>query len=233
MKTHLRKRSALTLAPIVKTVLFLSLALLPTIKSFATAQRPDKLIYEGKEYSLHTNPLEEYFFNNKDKRPKFESLRTSLWRGYVATFEIKDGWLYVKTVDQDMGISNWTGRDKWKDITDSIFKNPKDKRLDCFSGLLVLPYGEVIHHVHMGYASTFENYILLEIDKGKLVKEKKLSGEAYATFKKKQFELFKKTDEYKKHLKELTKDGSKPEEKERFLEVFVIEYSKKILTESD
>jgi len=235
MNTHPRNHPAL--APIIKTTLFLFLALLPTAKSFATAQYPDILIYEGKEFSLHTNPLEELFSKNEDKRPKGDVTSTALWRGYVAKFEIKDGWLFAKEVNVkivlDREAREYERKYGWKNVIADVFKTEKDKRLDWFSGLLILPHGALINYVHMGYASTYENYILLEIDKGKLVKEKKLFGEAYSIFKKKQFELFKKTDEYKKQVKELTKDGRKPEDVERFLEIFVIEYSKRILTESD
>ena len=98
MKTHLRKHSTLALALIVKTTLLLFLALLPAIRSFATAQFPDELIYERKEYSLHTNPLEEYFAKNKSARPESGNMTTALWRGYAATFKIKEGWLFVKEV---------------------------------------------------------------------------------------------------------------------------------------
>ena len=221
-----------TLKSIAKIMIFLFLALIPAAKIFATAQMPDKLIYEGKEHALHTNPLEEYFSKHEDKWPKPEGMITSLWRGYVATFEVKDGWLFVREINLYMGHDRNTDKMQWKNVIGDIFKDSKDRRLDWFSGLLVLPQGKVINYVHMGYASTFENYILLEISNGKILKEKKLSGEAYSIFKKKQFELFKQTDEYKKQVKELTENGKHSKaEAERFLEIYVIEYSKKILAD--
>ena len=39
------------------------------IKLFATAQAPDKIIIENKEYDLLNNPLENYFVENPDLDP--------------------------------------------------------------------------------------------------------------------------------------------------------------------
>ncbi|WP_334319302.1 hypothetical protein OH491_17110 [Termitidicoccus mucosus] len=203
-----------------------------TATVFATAQRSDILIYEGKEYFLHTNPLNEFLEKNSDiKVPETRMQITSLWRGYVATFEIRDGCLFIKDVRIPKGSDKETHELIWESVIDKIIKKEKDRRADWFSGLLVLPHGKIINYVHMGYASTFENYILLEIDKGKYVKERRLPGEAYWFFKKKQFELFRQTDEYKKLVEDLIKKGSSRDEAESFLEIFVIDYSKKILND--
>ena len=51
-----------------------------------TAQYPDKITYNGTEYSLNSNPLEPYFEKNPENRPDMVS--TALWRGYVGHFEI-------------------------------------------------------------------------------------------------------------------------------------------------
>ena len=74
----------------MKTILTFIVTLFLGINAFATAQYPDKIIYNGKEYDLHSNPLEEYFQKNPDKKPKATMISTALWRGYVATFEIKN-----------------------------------------------------------------------------------------------------------------------------------------------
>jgi len=192
--------------PVVRIALLCFLAYIPTTKIFATAQMPDKLIYEGKEYSLHSNPLEEYFSKNESMNPRnktgYWTSSTALHRRYVANFEMKEGRLFVDKINIMVDMERNTGEIKWKDIIDEIFKNPKDRRLDWFTGLLVLPCGNVIHSVNMAYKSTHENYILLEMNNGKCVAEKKISGGEYASFKKKQFELYKQTDEYKKLLEE-------------------------------
>ena len=73
------------------------------LTTYATAQYPDKIIFNGKEYSLHSNPLETYFEKNPDKRPKGGVISTALWRGYVATFEVRGSQLFVK----DIQIEYW------------------------------------------------------------------------------------------------------------------------------
>ena len=48
----------------------------------------------------------------------------------------------------------------------------------------------------MGYASIYENYLLIEIKNGIIGKKREYNAEEYIKFRDKQFEAFKKTDEY-------------------------------------
>ena len=162
---------------------------------FATAQFSDYLILNGKKYSLHSNPLEEYFEEYPDNRPETSGRCSALWRGYVATFEIKNKKLVLNDIKIMIDSNKWKSakreffeKDKTKDDDEYYKEDYKEVKLtwyqeviaeftqkefvvDWFTGVLVLPYGKIINYVHMGYASTFENYILLEIDEGKLIKE--------------------------------------------------------------
>ena len=83
----------------------------------------------------------------------------------------------------------------------------------------------------MGYGSTYENYILIEIEKGKSTKSKELNFKEYENFKEKQFEVYKKTNEYLVRKKELKKDGWKQKDIDGFLRSFVTEYTEKLLVE--
>ena len=183
----------------MKAVLIFLLTVFFSLNVFATAQYPDKIVYGGKEYSLHSNPLEEYFEKYPDKRPKGGLNSTALWRGYVATFEVQDGQLFLK----DIEIEFWDTTSKkkydtkWKSVIKEVFPNQLNLKIDWLTGLLVIPYGKLVNYVHMGYGSTYENYLLLEMDKGDLKKEKKFDYKEYETFKQRQFEAFKKTEEYK------------------------------------
>ena len=52
-----------------------------------TAQIGEKLIYDGRQVSMCSEPLGDYFaFGGRN--PEFESNCTALWRGYVGTWEI-------------------------------------------------------------------------------------------------------------------------------------------------
>ncbi len=207
-------------------VVFLAIFCIQT--AWGTAQISDRLIYNGKEYAMFTNPMEVYFEKHPDKRPQSDVISTANWRGYVATFEIRGKYMYVKNID--ITIYN-EEEDSYirKNVLNEIFPEQQEVKVDWMTGLLVLPYGEIINYVHMGYASTYEHYIILEIKEGKLKKEKKLDYEQYVEFKEKQFQAFKKTEEYKKQKKELKGDDFDDEFIDSFLREFVIDYSSKIL----
>ena len=221
----------------MKTSLILALPLIISLtcvqKVFSTAQYPDKIIYKGKEYSLHSNPLENYFEKYPDKRPKGEIMSTALWRGYVATFEVKNGQLFLK--DIEIEVPDTTSKNSydttWESVLSEVFPNQKNIKIDWLTGLLVIPHGKIVNYVHMGYGSTYEKYILLEFNKGDLKKEKRFKYKEYEKFKERQFQAFKKTEEYKKLKNDLRKDDNTDEFVDSFLKNFVIRYTSKILVD--
>lgn len=200
---------------------------------FATAQYPDKIIYNGEDYSLHSNPLETFFEKYPDKRPKGGIMSTALWRGYVATFEVKDNQLYLKDIEIQYydTILNESYSYKWRSFIKEVFPDIEAVKIDWLTGLLVIPHGNLVNYVHMGYGSTYKYYILLEIDKGDLKKEKRFKYKEYEKFKERQFHVFKQTEEYKKLKADLQRDGNSDEFIDSFLRSFVTQYTSKILTE--
>lgn len=217
----------------MKALITAALGLILSVKSFATAQIPDIIFWNGKEYMLHSNPLEDYFEKHPEKRPKNVISSTALWRGYVATFEIRDSILLVK----DIQIEYWDEKDKkgsrtkWKSVMQEVFPGGNEVKVDWLTGLLVLPYGDIVNYIHMGYGSTYENYFLLEIDSGKFVKSKGFDYIGYENFKEKQFEAYKKTDDYKNTKARLKVQGEADEFIDDFLRSFVISYTSKILVD--
>jgi len=238
----------------MKYIFFLFL----TANLFATAQIPDRLIYKGENYKLHTNPLEKYFENYNPKAKKYfenKNSSTALWRNYIATFEIKENKFNVVDICiQDyLKISNVDGKgnDSHKRIEISIFKDVfkeftyekgfllyestllafdiyKFYFLDYYTGLLIVPEGKMINYVHLGYASTYERYIIFEIKKGILTKEKQLNFKEYEQFKENQFKYYKKTENYKKQFDEMKSIGRTKEYIDDFLRSSVIEFSNEI-----
>jgi hypothetical protein len=87
-----------------------------------TAQFPDRLIVGGAELDLCSLPLEDYLRRiQKLKRPPFVESSTALWRGYVATWEIRDGLLWLVKIDgclkqdqESVQASIETAFPKWK-----------------------------------------------------------------------------------------------------------------------
>ena len=216
----------------MKRNIFILILMILTLNVFATAQYPDKIIYNGVEYALHTNPLEAFFEKNPDKRPQDEIMSSALWRGYVATFEIIDNQLFLKDIEVQIAdtSSKESYRTTWKSVIKEVFPDTDKVKVGWMTGLLVLPYGKLKNYVHMGYGSTYSNYILLEISEGNLTQERKFNGAKYEEFKEKQFRAFKKTEEYKKLVEDIKKiDGFDEETIDSFLRSFVLEYTSKIL----
>jgi hypothetical protein len=59
-----------------------------------TAQIPESLRYQGEQFAMRAHPLDCYF-SMVGISPGFEMSSTALWRGYVGTWEITDGRLYL------------------------------------------------------------------------------------------------------------------------------------------
>ncbi len=217
----------------MKIILFLLLIPFFYFQVFATAQQSDRIIYNGKKYALFNNPLEEYFDKYPDKRPKNDILSTSNWRDYIATFEIRNNSLLLKDIEIEVSdTSSGNENDlKYQSILNEVFPDTTQIKIDWLTGMLVLPYGKIVNYVHLGYGSTFNNYILLEIDKGNLKKEIKLNHKEYKKYRQKQFEVFKKTDEYKNLKEDSKKDGKTDKEIDTFLKDFLIDYLSIILIE--
>ena len=124
-----------------------------------TAQVHEKLIYEGEEVSMAFCPP----LPKRDPRIRERTdeemagcdpivFSTACWRGYVATWEIKDGKFYLVDI---MG--------RYKLVAETpIFA-------DWFSGVLRIPKGEILHHVHMGFGTVYAQELHVKIEKGVVV----------------------------------------------------------------
>lgn len=210
-------------------ILFL---LICNLKVFATAQVPDLMIIGKDTFLMHTNPLEIYLdsIGNRDF-PDFKGGgSTACWRGYQAVWRVENDSMFLEKIQschQDEG-----------DVDANLEKMFGDKFINgkvfayWFTGLIVLPHGKLKNYVHMGYGSTYSKYLLLEINKGQFKQELKFNNRQYESFKTKQFELFKKTPEYKKIVEDLKKEGNSDEKFiDSFLRSFVINYTSRILNE--
>ncbi len=178
-----------------------------TLNVLATAQYPDKIIYHGTAYNLHTNPLEPYFEKNPEKKPKSGTMSTALWRGYVATFLVTNQVMQLKDVQIEVHVEKEEGKYpyEWKSVVNKVVPENGPLKIDWFTGILVLPYGELVNYVHMGYGSTYENYILLEVKEGKITGKREFDYKQYETFKAKQFAEYKKDQRIQRVIRETEK----------------------------
>ena len=216
----------------MRTISFLLITLCVSLQVFATEQTSDRIIYNGKEYSFNANPLESYFEKHPDKRPKSNSMSSDLWRGYISTFEIKDSLLFLKDIKIEVYEHSKKKKSEIKlvSVRNKVFPNQKIVKIDWETGLFLLPIGKITNYVYMGYVPIYENYILLEIHEGVLIREKRFTGEQYERFREEQLQAFKETDEYEK-TKEDLKNKGRVNDIEFLLNVYLINFTPKILIE--
>ena len=127
-----------------------------------TAQISEKLIYEGHQLSMCTTPLVDYFAMAGDQ-PKFKYNCSALWRGYVGTWEIVDYRLYLIELRGELeggGVASVATI--FPDYPDRVFAH-------WYSGMIRIPQGKLLNYDHMGFGSTYERDLLLEIEKGVVI----------------------------------------------------------------
>lgn len=128
-----------------------------------TAQFSERLHYNGEDLPMCTNPLSDYFAMG-GANPGFESNCSALWRGYVGSWEIVEGRLYL------IGISG-TLEGGIEATLSSIFPEFPDRVFaHWYSGTIRIPQGKRIEYVHMGYGSTYERDVLLDLERGVIKK---------------------------------------------------------------
>ena len=127
-----------------------------------TAQSPERIVYMGKRLSMCTEPLEDYF-SKGGIRPSLRRSSTALWRRYIGSWEIENDRLYLTDLD------GWL-EDGTRVTAGMIFPGFPDKVFaQWYSGQLRIPEGELLEYVHMGYGSSYERDLLLEVRDGVVI----------------------------------------------------------------
>jgi hypothetical protein len=130
--------------------------------ALATTQFPDILYIDGQKHSLFSNPLEQYY-GPSNPRPKFRAPNTATWRGYIATWEIDRGVLYLKA------IRAWTQQGEVG--LEGLFPGPKGRVVATwFTGKLRVPQGKVLKP-GVGYRSVYEKDLMITVEKGRVVRQ--------------------------------------------------------------
>ena len=180
------------------------------IKIFPTAQAPDRIIINDKEYSLLNNPLEKYFKDHPEYHPvygphlaMFKRYRTEAiplpfstgnYRGYIATFKLENNNLVLA----DLKIQNINSTKRnYISVYKQLFKNKKV--VLNYSGVLVIPDGKLVEFSNFSYSSLYDRYKLITIKNDTVVKEKALDKDEFVKFKLNRFEEYKKQIPIKRH----------------------------------
>lgn len=178
----------------MKKFLLILFAVLISTMVYATAQQPDIIEVDGKRYAMHAEPLNIYLDQIGWKLPDEADIWSSNWRGYIAFYKVQDNKLVL--TDATISITE-NDQSKRVSIMESIFPGGHQVVVDWFSGALILPHGELVEYVHMGYGSTYEKYLLLKVREGQVFEKLSFTLDEFKAYKEQQFEKFKQTDAYK------------------------------------
>ncbi|WP_432721273.1 hypothetical protein R0381_002586 [Jeongeupia wiesaeckerbachi] len=124
-----------------------------------TAQFAEQLHYQGRDVAMHTPPLSDYFAMGGFS-PSFDLSCTALWRGYIGRWEIVDSRLYLLELHGTLRDGTETSvATLFPDFPDRVFAH-------WYSGTIHIPRGKRLDYVHMGYDSTFEQDLFLDVERG-------------------------------------------------------------------
>jgi hypothetical protein len=177
----------------------LSVPVLVASNGMAALQVPDVIIVDGKNESLDANPLAPYLSAHPAAIPRSDVPSTENLRGYVATWEILDGRLFLRKIDVAFGDPKAAPNEDLriiKNVIHQVFPDSRDLVAAWYSGALVIPRGRLISHVHLGYGSTYESYTVVTVRKGVVSGRLDLSAEDFAKHRESQFQAFKRTSDY-------------------------------------
>lgn len=209
-------------------VLLALLPILPATRAMATAQAPDIIVIDGKEYGLNTNPLDRYLSKLGDVAPRFEPSSSALWRGYIASWELEGGKLFLRKISVPRyGRSG--DEKKPSDALRKVFPGEGEVVADWYSGALIIPDGKLVQYVHMGYGSTYERYIVSLIRNGEEKRRLRLSEQEFRQFRDSQFLKFKAGSAYQAMFDQLKSRQSEGDDmyslSDEEIEQFIREFS--------
>ena len=140
-----------------------------------TAQFREILNMNDKEYALSCEPLEPYLNNRyPDEGSPFAYTSTACWRGYVGEWKIDNSKLYLVSMSETYGYDH--DKETYYSINwrEELFDGDQgDIKAYWFTGDLVIPIGEMLEYVHMGYESIFEEELIIHVQEGEVVGFKK------------------------------------------------------------
>jgi len=205
-------------------LLFAHVFFLHVVIAFATPQRPDILVYERTEYPITSGLLEPYFAKYPDRHPnKAREKHSSLWRGYIATFEISDGTLFLKEINAGFRTESALG---------AVVPDGKRLKIDWYTGLLLSGHGELLGDpMSVDFPDGYEKYAIFEIAAGTFREVRHFDRKNYLSFSQRQYEAFKRSPDYQSKLQELSANGRSLKMGDEMIRESVAFYSKKFLVD--
>ncbi len=165
------------------------------IKVLATEQQSDILYMNGEKYYilnkvLNRNSIENYI----DKKNIKYEINSSLWRGYIANYEITNDTFQIKDILIPINSS------------ENIFIKLKEKDKTLFESLAQVKTNTILilskKDTSLYHLEDHTTQIkVIEIQNNKIVKNFEMNScEDFTKFRNEQFQKYKLTDQYKKDL---------------------------------
>ena len=153
-----------------------------------TAQFADAIKFEGRMFELAGEPLAFWLERRKNKGLRFRREHTGLSRGYVSSWEVAKGRLYLTKFSAHMADGTMA-------TVDALFKNYSSQYLDSVKAVdpsnaglgqfafwltatMRCPLGKLIDYKHDGYSSVRERDLMLEFRDGFLVGSRIIENDA-------------------------------------------------------
>ena len=168
----------------MKKLIFFLICTFVSLDLYATAQIPDKIVYQGKIVDLLGSPLE--FHPNREQFTPEKLFNaqgcffTACWRGYVATWSVENDELYLlqirnacyPTPQGDVVASYKSTGDKpgseYADLKKLFGGEDQHGKIFAgwYSGELYMPQGPLVYYVHDGFQSSYSKELKLQIQNG-------------------------------------------------------------------
>lgn len=195
----------------------------PLVKG--TAQQPDTIVIQNIELPLTTNPLDVLIEEKAWTPPENAAIWSSNWRGYIAQWTIEAG--FLKLVDATYLLADEPiDKPKRQSIVSQLLPEQHDRVARWYSGALIVPDGEMINYVHMGYGSSYSHYQVLRVLNGVVIEHLSFTDEQFEKYRATKFQEFMETPEFASQLDELVngEDAWSEEEALYFMQSFYAEY---------
>ena len=132
-----------------------------------TAQVHEKLTLDGQPLTMAFIPsipadhprIVELDWSEASRDAPSVVHSTACWRGYIGSWEIKDGLFYLVGL---VGRLRLTGSEPLL--------------ADWFSGVLRIPQGKLLHYVHMGCGSIYEFEEHVKIENGRVISRRRIDN---------------------------------------------------------
>lgn len=163
-------------AVIIVRIIFAIIICAASTAAGATAQIADQLVIDGKSERLISEPLWQALRDHPQLQQNLlkyisKDKCSSSWRGYMATWEVRENELFLVKVEANPCSSNPT----LVPLAELFPGATGPVKATWFTGTLTVTQGRQVEYVHMGYESRYERHLVLQVDKGNVINKARFS----------------------------------------------------------